>query len=313
MNTPKSLLLLPPLLFLTACTPQPPTAELEYKTSNDPYTVTEYINQDGQYSPTRLVTLEDRIIATDKTHNCLLIIDKATGTIETSGEKGSGQGEFSAPTGIQYKDGSFYVVDSKNSRIQILDSDLNYKSEVSLEEITLEPYGSLDDLAIDDSGNIYLTVDTPRSKLGNLYRIESDTEKISVVMKKFTGAVTSYKNKIYFTNTYEYVSASEAMSGEHYIYELENGQLTNRYKLPDSYTPTSIYVDDSGIYCSSMAYREVSKVNTETLEVEELFSEPTSMNETKEQYRAYGALAKDGGTLYLCETSSGKIYRLENI
>ncbi len=296
-------------MIFSACG-TPHMEELTYNNEKPNYIKTDELILEERYAPSDFVCIGDKIIATDSKNDCLLIIDKDFKKIEAIGETGNGDNEYINPRGIQYFDGMFYVMDSGNSRIKIIDSNFEYEDEINLKEIVFnDPSSFLDDLAIDDNGNIFFTVNAKFCrKDGKLYCIENISNEIKVLMNNCTGIVSAYNNKIYFTNTVEYIKNRSA-SGRHYIYEIENREIMSLYHLPDDYTPVSIYVNDSGVYCLSMGYSEISKTNIEERQVNTLFSEPPDFNDSKD--KEYAAMSIDDEIIYLLENVSNVIYKLE--
>lgn len=302
------------LAALSACSDSFPTSELAYMEATESYVKNETLNLNGKYSPYDFVSLNDKIVATDSENDCLLIIDKESGSIETKGQTGNGSEDYLSPRGIWVSGDFIYVMDSGNRRIKILDSKLKVQDEIRLSGIEFtDPFSSLNDISVDESGNIFFTVYSTEKRDAKLYCIEKGTNEPKVLLNNCTGVVASFHNKTYFTNTYEFGKDKDgeyASSGTHYIYEIENNKVTSTYLLPEQYTPTAIYIDSSGFYCSSIAYREISKIDLDKMQVIPMFSEPTYHNETAEEAKHYGALMSDNGSFRLVENNNNEIYKL---
>lgn len=309
MKKAKVLFIILPLMIFSACG-QLTSEELTYYNEEPNYIKTDALFLEERYAPSDFVCVGDKIIATDSKNDCLLIINKDFEKIETIGKTGNGDNEYIDPHGIQCFDDKFYVMDSGNSRIKIIDSNFKYIDEINLKEIVFsDPSSFFDDLAIDDNGNIFFTVNAKFCKDdGKLYCIENTSNEIKVLMNNCTGIVSAYNNKIYFTNTVEYIKNRSA-SGNHYIYEIENCELMSLYHLPNHYTPVGIYVDDSGVYCSSMGYSEISKTNIEERQVTTLFSEQPNFDDDED--KEYAVMSVDNEIIYLLENVSKVIYKLE--
>lgn len=307
-----TLLLFAIIIFISACSEPLPQEELTYIEAEPTYVRTEVINSDGKYSLADFICIDDKIIATDPENDCILTIDKKSGKIETSGQTGSGNEDYINPRGIWVYNDLIYIVDAGNARIKILDLQLNYQREIDLSSLTVaHPSDYLNDIAVDDNGNIYITVAAYyRESDGKLYFIENGSNEITVIMDKCTGVVTSYGGKAYFANSLEYVD-NFGVSGNHYIYEMENGKITSSYMLPYEYTPMGIYADNDGIYCSSASCREISRVDLNSMQMTRLYFEHIKLSENKTEYKEYGSLISDGEAIYLIESISGAIYKLE--
>ena len=309
----KTILLLSAIIiFISACSEPIPQEELTYIEANPEYVRTEIINSDGKYSVSDFICIDDKIIATDPENDCILVTDKKTGEIKTAGQTGSGNEDYINPRGIWLHNDLIYIVDAGNARIKILDLQLNCRRNIDLSSLTVaHPSDYLNDIAVDDNGNIYITVAAYyRESDGKLYFIRNGSDEITAIMDRCTGVVTSCGGKAYFANSLEYAD-NFGVSGNHFIYELENGKITSSYMLPYEYTPMGIYVDGGGIYCSSASFREISKVDLNNMQVTRLYFEPVKLSEGKSEYKEYGSLIPDGDAIYLIESVSGAIYKLE--
>lgn len=306
------------IFALSACTQTYPSNNLEYTELAHSYIKLDTISIPQKYTPYDFISLDsDTIIATDCENDCLLIIDKETGEIKTEGSTGNDKENYLNPHGIWLINDFIYVMDSGNMRIKILDTELKYQKDININNITLAyPHGFLNDISVDKYGNIFFTVYSPREKEAKLYYIENGTNEPKVLINKFMGIVTSYEDKTYCANIYEFQNDQDedkeyAISGEHYIYEIENLEITSSYKLPNKYTPAALYTDGGELYCSSLAYREVSKVDLNEMRVIPLFSESVEFDETVEEVKNYGSLIYDNESWWLVETNHNVIYRLQ--
>lgn len=301
---------------LTACSAIIPSSELTYiRPEKEPYIKSDTIKPEGNYTVHDFIMSDGKIIATDSKNDCLLIIDPESGETETRGQKGNGNDDYLHPRGIWLNNDTVYVMDSGNSRIKILDRDLNLREAIDISSVKLWEAAPtyFDDISADDNGNIFFTVDTCVKKDARLYCIESGSDKPKIIMKGCTGVVTSYGDKTYFANKWEFVGDTKAQSGENYIYEIEECKYIVSYSLPRSYSPEGIYVGEDGMYCSGYGWKEVSKVDLDSLTAACMFSEPIVENAKYNEQEHYGAVYFENDTLWLLETNSSEIYKLENI
>lgn len=314
MKKTKFIFLVLSLAALSACSDSFPTSELAYLEAAESYVKADTFNLNGKYNPYDFICLNEKIVATDSENDCLLIIDTESGNIETKGQTGNGGEDYLNPHGIWASDDFVYVMDSGNRRIKILDSALKVQDEIRLSDIVFaNPFSFLNDISVDESENIFFTVYSIEKRDAKLYYIKKGTTEPKILMDNCTGVVATYHEKTYFANTYEFGKSKDgeyASSGTHFIYEIENNEMISSYLLPEQYTPTAISIDDSGFYCSSIAYREISKIDLNTMQVIPLFSEPTHHNETAEEAKHYGALMSDNGSFWLIESNNHEIYKL---
>ena len=75
---------------------------------------------------------EDNIYVSDGYGNSRIVKIAPDGTwLKVVGTYGSGQDQFNTPHSIAYADGNIYVADRGNYRIQVYDTDLNYKKTIT--------------------------------------------------------------------------------------------------------------------------------------------------------------------------------------
>lgn len=302
---------------LTACSAIIPSSELTYiKPEKEPYIKSDTIKPEGNYTMHDFIMSDGKIIATDSENDCLLIIDPESGETETQGQKGNGNDDYLHPRGIWLKDDTIYVMDSGNSRIKILGRDLSCKDSIDISVIELwsqEVMSYFNDISVDDNGNIFFTIDTSRKGEARLYCIESGSDKPKALIKGCSGVVASYGDKTYFANTWEHREDYAKQTGNSYIYEIEECKYIVSYSLPYNYASTGIYAGDDGMYCSSYSKQEVTKVDLDSLTAARMFSEPVVENAKYDKREHYGAVHFENDTLWLLETNSNEIYKLELI
>ncbi|MBD5105309.1 MAG: hypothetical protein HDT47_10685, partial [Ruminococcaceae bacterium] len=300
---------------LTACSAIIPSSELTYiKPEKEPYIKSDTIKPEENYTMHDFIMSDGKIIATDSKNNCLIIIDPESGETKTQGQTGDGNDDYLHPRGIWLKDDTIYVMDSGNSRIKILDRDLSCKDSIDISVIELwgqEVMSYFNDISVDDNGNIFFTIDTSRKGEARLYCIESGSDKPKALIKGCSGVVASYGDKTYFANTWEHREDYAKQTGNSYIYEIEECKYIVSYSLPYTYASTGIYVGDDGMYCSSYSGQEVTKVDLDSLTAACMFSEPVVKNAEYNEREHYGAVYFENDTLWLLETNSNEIYKLE--
>ncbi len=115
----------------------------------------------------------------DNQHHQMLILDSQTGErLKTIGERGGGNGQFNLPLQISTAiDGSVYVVDKGNFRIQAFDADGNYKFSFGTLGRYPGQFFSPKGISTDVDGNIYV-VDTA---FGNVQIFNNKGELLMVI------------------------------------------------------------------------------------------------------------------------------------
>ncbi len=94
-------------------------------------------------------------VADTKAHN-IKVFDNTGALRETIGSRGTGEGQFNAPTHLAFAKGRLYVSDTLNARVQILDTDGEFLSSIGQRGLyvgnLIRPKG----VTVDDNGNIYI-------------------------------------------------------------------------------------------------------------------------------------------------------------
>ena len=103
-----------------------------------------------------IICREKDIIMIDEKDSCILVFDKEGNQLDSIGEVGNGELEFLEPSGVAQHNGDIYVLDAGNNRVQILDANLTYKESVNFPKDLSDKAISLNSIAIDKDGNIYL-------------------------------------------------------------------------------------------------------------------------------------------------------------
>ncbi len=96
-----------------------------------------------------------RIYVADVKRHFVVILDRDGNKLVAIGKRGggSGPGQFKYPTELVLHDRDLFVLDKRNSRIQVLDLDGRYKREIRIDSVGADaPRG----MAIDSQGRIYI-------------------------------------------------------------------------------------------------------------------------------------------------------------
>ncbi len=108
--------------------------------------------------PTGLVIdpLTSLIYVSDTQAHNIKVFDPEGELREVIGRRGTGNGEFNAPTHLAFAKGRLYVSDTLNARVQILDTDGEFLSSIGKRGLfvgnLIRPKG----VAVDDNGHVYV-------------------------------------------------------------------------------------------------------------------------------------------------------------
>jgi len=103
-------------------------------------------------------TAKDRLVVVDTVASNLKLFSTDGKYLNKVGRPGKGAGEFNRPTFIATDDrNTFYVSDSMNHRIQMLDANLSFKKAFGRLGNVIGTFGSPRGVAVDPKGRIYVT------------------------------------------------------------------------------------------------------------------------------------------------------------
>lgn len=94
----------------------------------------------------------------ESNHHLVVVYDKDGKKLKVIGTRGSGEGQFNVPLqGAVAADGTLYVLDSGNFRIQAFDRDGNFLRTFGRPGTNLGNFARPRGIAVDDEGNIYVS------------------------------------------------------------------------------------------------------------------------------------------------------------
>lgn len=125
--------------------------------------------------------ITDRIYVCDTLRHMVVVLDKKGHVIATLGKRGGGNAPaaFNRPTQVVTHEDEILVLDSGNSRLQILDQQGRFRREIQLSNV-----GHGAGLAVDEAGNIYLT----DPELNNFQAFSRDGQPLYIFGETGTGA-----------------------------------------------------------------------------------------------------------------------------
>jgi sugar lactone lactonase YvrE len=117
------------------------------------------IGKPGQFKPVDVALAGDRLYITDIMNHQVWVLDKKTGdTLATFGEAGSEPGQLFHPTNLTVaSDGTVYVSDTSNFRLQQFDEDGNFIREIGSIGNRPGTFSRPKGIDVDREGRIYVT------------------------------------------------------------------------------------------------------------------------------------------------------------
>lgn len=225
-------------------------------------------------TPFGVAALGDSVIVCDMGGDCLREFDFQGNEIRTVGQLGNGNGEFLRPSGLAYCNERFYVVDSGNSRIQILDVDLEYQSEYALNKLAESDAGIFyTDIAACEDGAAAIMTNSAMEENARVYLSDANgsVQKTPFVLN---GYANCEKDRTYFTNTFElYKDGSSYVAAiqESGLYELVEDELRDVFKFPYKYGPTDFIVDGDDVYVLSCVKAQLDHFKTDGSYIETIW------------------------------------------
>ncbi|MBR3861677.1 MAG: hypothetical protein IKM84_07335 [Oscillospiraceae bacterium] len=217
-------------------------------------------------TPYGAAVLDNSVLICDMGDNCLKELDFQGNEIRCVGQLGNGSGEFICPSGLAYRNERFYVVDSGNSRIQVLDKNLEYQSEYALDKLSESAsYMYYTDIAVCENGVVTVLTNSVLKENARVYLSDSNgsVKKTPFVLNGYTYCE---KDMVYCTNTFELFendSSYDAIIQESFLYELVNGDLRDIFKFPYKYGPTDFIVDGDDVYVLSCVWSQLDHFKTD--------------------------------------------------
>lgn len=225
-------------------------------------------------TPFGAAALENSVLICDMGNNCLIEFDFQGNEIRKVGQSGSGNGEFFHPSGLAYCNERFYIVDSGNSRIQILDMNLEYQGEYALDILGESDQNIFyTDIAACEDGVVTVVTNSVLKENARVYLADSNgsVHKTPYILNGYTNCA---KDRMYYINTFELfenASAYDAVIRESALYELMNDELRDLCKFPYKYGPTDFIVDGDDVYVLSCVWAQLDHFKTDGSYIETIW------------------------------------------
>lgn len=256
----------------------------------------------------------------DNKKNEIAVLDKEGNRLGSYGKLGSGPCEFSTPVDFFYQESmeEWYVLDSGNHRIQILDKNLGFKREVSLKSIDLETE-DYQSIAVDEEQNIYISLNSASWPSKNrLFRLNKQGE-IYWYPGLFSGELFVSNQKVYCYDSYQvYLYRDEVLAPtDHYVsngpnrlYQVTADKREPIGDLPYGYTPTCVVFQGERVYSYSDSWNRVDVFLKKEGILEHEYSLTKQFDTTEIKDWFHGDFVLVEQDIYLA-MKDGMIYRLK--
>ena len=257
-------------------------------------------------SPKGIVCTDQGIVITDYDANCLYLVDFSGHIQQKIGELGNGPNQFQKPTGCTYHKEHYYIIDSGNSRIVVLDRQFNYTDELPLPKSEREPEKEFTDLAINDNGDIYTCGDFLYDS--GIYLFDKSKKKFINIHKHFYGNLKSCYGKVYGIEQFRiYINLDNeeigGAKGLNSLWILKGKEIHKRFSLPVGLSTSTFDIFDNNLIICSPFHSAVMAFNMNDGEYISNIYEVDKMD-----YKTYASIY--GSDLYITEPEKGKILKI---
>ena len=195
---------------------------------------------------------DDNIYVSDMNNSSLFKFNKEGELMKVVGRKGTRPREFSDLSLIKIFDGTLYVCDSGNHRVQILNTELEYMNSFGCRSDGDGQFNEPNDIAQDKAGNVYMT----------------DTKKCHVqVFECFEQFLSTFSKKGAASKQLD-CPCGICVGSDQFVYVCDNkNNCVSVFKTSGEFvtsfgqfsSPAGIVIDDDGFvyvsdYCTSTVY-----------------------------------------------------------
>lgn len=260
----------------------------------------------GVEAPGGICIYGESIYVCDISNNCIVKLSKDFVKEDVFGTLGMEEGNFSEPRDITFSDGYFYVLDSKNNRVQKFTSDFQYQEMYDLHSLySQQGFGRYASIAVDGEGVIYVSAISPDVK--DAYVFVYKKGKWEKMGAEAVGYVCAGEKTMYFANIFEFETEGKTTairSGENMLYEVQESGLVPIARIDDKYAPAALCCWDNDIYMVSTGKAAVNRFSQQAETFETLFTLPWA--------DVYMYMDIDAaGNIYISDSESGRFYLAE--
>lgn len=210
---------------------------------------------EGIKEPTGIYCREGDILITDGEKDCIYSVDFEGNVIRSAGTTGNENGKYLNPVAITAFEDQIYVLDQGNNRVQILDQNLDYISEIALKNTSkTDPNYKPSMLVVNEKG-IYVGGYSLKAPVIDYYS-EADKSEIG---KNFAGALCSYDGEIYAVNglmrTYNKKTDSFGLNslGASALYKVSGDKLEKVVDFPRGLFIADVSAGENELTCVSLS------------------------------------------------------------
>lgn len=313
------------LITLSGCSSGPKINDIAQEMMDDPrlhenrsivetqkrYTFSEDFFETNLSEPAGLTIVNGQIVVCDRAGNCLKIFSTDGKLIQEVGKTGNDELQFIAPCQVVYCNEKYYVLDSGNSRVQILNSDFSFSDEVELRRIDdFDSDSGYQDLAVDQEGNIYVTAYAITPQYTKVFKV-TPNGRINEIGDHLIGYIEYMNDTLFFANYKTLYYAQEGfqeqtyvMTYENHLYKIVDDIMEVVSELPFGFNPSDFACDGDHIYLYSERFQTLDCFDLNGNYIETLYQ---FNGDVSIKYISYDETTD---SLFATSPTEGKIYRI---
>lgn len=285
-------------------------SDFKIKITNE-YKINKIIGEEDKLNkPYGLAWVDNYLIVSDSGKNRILFLNENGDIIKEIGNTGNGPVEFLKPMGIAVDNQKrIYIVDADNQRLQIIDIEGRFLEEIKLHDyIKKQANTYLTDVAVDNTGSIYVSVYTNQMKYAKIFYISSD-RKIKWLDDRLEGIVTGKNGRVFFVSQMEFYKKdgiNVAGSGVNFLLEIDEGKTIAKYEIPYKFFATGICIQNDFLYLVSGGHISIDKFDFNGNYLGSIF------NGDFNEHKGMSFITMDkNNNLYVSDIEKNVIYKLE--
>ena len=212
-------------------------------------------------SPTGILCRENDVIISDMQRDCLLVFDYQGNLLRTVGSTGNGELEFMCPMALDSFESNIYILDGRNNRVQILNSNFEYLESVSIKKYDTDSNFFYSDMVVGNSGEIYISGQSLVESY--IFCYDKGNSTPIRIGNNFCGSLAKENGRIYAINIGSlYITEDEddgigLTNGRNYLFEVKDMKMEKICELPYGLYIRDFIIEDGEIICTSASLSQL--------------------------------------------------------
>lgn len=270
--------------------------------------------------PNGIAVVGDELWVVDEGKHQVSVFDLQGQILKIIGGLGNGPGEFQTPRDIWYAlfNDSVYVLDAGNGRVQRLDTEGHYLDETSI-VLRDDDQKHAQEMAVDDKGRIYVSVEHARVEDISLYRFDGD-ECIKLLDQFCGGFAKGEKSQYAFDamRVFHYRESEQQEPGrpkdftlrtaDSNLYRLEEDGVEAVGRFPNLFSPSAVILEGDHVLVYSESHLRFMEFLLHEDGTMELLQTTDQFDPSVEEGPFTMTMDKKGEEIYMACRANGAIY-----